>query len=59
MLVGFAGILCPAEYGSSGIMSFMVSHHGTVYEKDLGPDSLEIGKAMTEFNPDPSWTPVQ
>jgi hypothetical protein len=55
---GWAMILCPAVYGNSGIMSFMVSHHGTVYEKDLGPDGLQIGKAMEAFDPDPSWTPV-
>jgi hypothetical protein len=49
----------PAEYGNTGIMTFLVSHHGKVYQKDLGPRTVEIAKAMQEYNPDATWTEVQ
>ena len=58
MIAGFALVACPADYGASGIMTFVVSHHGKVYEKDLGEKTHEIVKAMTEYNPDDSWTRV-
>jgi hypothetical protein len=45
----------PVEYGVTGVKSFLVSHSGIVYEKDLGPDSLSIGKATERFNPDKTW----
>ena len=48
----------PAEYGSTGVKSFMVSHHGKIYEKDLGETGLQQGQAMRAFDPDPSWTVV-
>jgi len=59
MIGGFALVAFPAEYGNTGIMSFLVSHHGKVYQKDLGPRTVEIGKAMQEYNPDATWTAVR
>ncbi len=58
MIGGFALVAAPAEYLVTGVKTFMVSHDGVVYEKDLGPDTLSIAKAMTRFNPDKTWTPV-
>lgn len=52
---GFALIAWPADYGDSGVMSFMVSHDGQVFEKDLGPDSAKLATAMERFDPDSSW----
>ena len=59
MRSGFAGIAWPVRYGDTGVMSFMISHAGIVYEKDLGPNTDAIARAMTRFNPDPSWTKSQ
>ncbi len=58
MIAGFALVAFPAEYGNSGIMTFLVSHHGRVYQKDLGPRTVEIAKEMQEYNPDSTWTEV-
>jgi hypothetical protein len=58
MIGGFALIAAPAEYGVTGIQTFIVSHDGVVYQKDLGPDTLNIARAITRFNPDSTWTPV-
>jgi hypothetical protein len=58
MIGGFALLAVPAEYGVSGVKSFMVSHDGVVYEKDLGPKTLEIGKQTELFNPDSTWEPT-
>lgn len=52
---GFAILAYPVEFGASGIMSFLVSDRGTVYEKDLGEASAETAKAMSSFDPDPNW----
>jgi hypothetical protein len=59
MIAGFALVAFPAEYGNTGITTFLVSHHGKVYQKDLGPRTAEIAKAMQEYNPDATWTEVQ
>jgi hypothetical protein len=59
MIGGFALVAAPAEYGVTGIRSFIVSHDGVVYEKDLGPQTLDEFKRMERFNPDDSWTPVE
>jgi hypothetical protein len=56
MIGGFALVAFPADYGNTGIMTFLVSHHGKVYQKDLGPRTAEIAKAMQEYNPDATWT---
>ncbi len=58
MIGGFALVAAPAEYEVTGIKSFIVSHDGVIYEKDLGPKSLDSFRGMTIFDPDPSWTPV-
>jgi hypothetical protein len=55
MLGGYAMVAWPVEYGVSGIMSFIVNQDGVVYEKDLGPMTGAIARAMTKFNPDKSW----
>lgn len=58
LVAGFALVAWPVKYGDSGVMSFMVSHDGVLYEKNLGPKSDEIARAMTRFNPDSSWRKV-
>ncbi len=58
MIGGFALVAAPAEYGETGLKTFMVSHTGVVYEKDLGPATLEEFQKMERFNPDKSWKPV-
>jgi hypothetical protein len=58
MLAGFAMVAYPAEYGKSGVMSFIVSHNGKVYEKDLGKDSTAIGAKMSTFDPGSGWKEV-
>ena len=59
MIGGFGLIAYPAEYRNSGVMTFMVNHAGTVFQKDLGPDTAKIAEAVTSFNPDPTWTKVE
>jgi hypothetical protein len=56
MTGGFAILAYPAEYGASGVMTFLVSRRGTVFQKDLGEATAETAKAMTAYNPDSSWT---
>ena len=53
---GFALIAYPAEYGNSGIMTFMVNHDGTVFEKDLGPDTGRLAPKIEAFLPDSTWS---
>jgi hypothetical protein len=55
MTGGFAFVAYPAEYGSSGVMTFVVSEDGIVYQKDLGKKTAALAKAMKEYNPDSSW----
>ena len=55
MIGGFALVAYPASYGNSGVMTFLVSHDGVVYEKDLGPETIAIAQKITQFNPDKSW----
>jgi hypothetical protein len=58
MIGGFALIAFPAEYKVTGVKTFMVNNTGVVYEKDLGPNTLEIAKKIERFDPDKTWTPV-
>jgi hypothetical protein len=58
MIAGFALVAFPAEYGQSGIMTFLVSHHGKVYQKDLGSQTRKIATQMKEYHPDATWTEV-
>ena len=55
MIGGFALVAWPAEYGVSGVQTFIVNHQGIVYGKDLGTNSGALARQMTRFNPDPSW----
>ncbi len=55
MIAGFAMVAYPDVYGNSGVMTFIVSNNGKVYEKDLGANSAQIGAAMTSFDPGPGW----
>lgn len=59
MTGGFAVIAYPAQYGDTGVMTFMVNQNGLVYEKDLGKTTTEVAAAITEFNPDKTWKPVE
>ena len=59
MVAGFALVAWPAEYGVSGVMTFIVNQNGTVYEKDLGPKTEGIVKIMTLYNPDRTWRRAQ
>jgi hypothetical protein len=58
MIGGFALLAAPAEYGVTGVKTFIVSDDGVVYEKDFGPKTLDEFKKMELFNPDKSWTPI-
>lgn len=58
MIGGFALIAAPAQYRVTGVKTFMVSHDGVVYEKDLGPNTLELAKQIERFNPDKTWSAV-
>jgi hypothetical protein len=56
MIGGFALVAAPAQYRVTGVETFMVSFDGIVYQKDLGPDTLNLFKAMDRFNPDKTWS---
>ncbi|KNH29556.1 hypothetical protein ACS77_02450 [Pseudomonas syringae] len=58
MIRGFALITWPAKYDDTGVMSFMISHEGQVFEKDLGPDGEKLAQSMKRFDPDDSWKVV-
>jgi hypothetical protein len=59
MLFGFALVAFPAEWGRTGVMTFVCNQQGRVYQKNLGPDTVEEGRAMVRYNPDPSWKPAE
>ncbi len=56
---GFGLIAYPAEYGRSGIMTFMVNQDGVVYEADLGEDTLQVASRLNAYNPDSTWSEVK
>ena len=58
MTGGFAFVAYPAEYRNSGVMTFVVNLNGVVYEKDMGPKTADLAKAMTAINPDKTWRTV-
>ena len=58
MTRGFALIAYPAEYGNSGIMTFLVNNRDIVFQKDLGDDTRAIAGEITEYAPDKTWEPV-
>jgi len=55
---GFAAVAWPVKYGDTGVMTFMVSHDGVVYEKDLGPNTAARAGAITRFDPDSTWIKI-
>lgn len=59
MTAGFALIAWPAKHQNTGVMTFQVSHHGTVYEKDLGSDSAKLAAGIDVFDPSDGWRPVE
>ncbi|HTS25279.1 MAG TPA: DUF2950 domain-containing protein [Bryobacteraceae bacterium] len=59
MMGGFAMVAYPAEYGVSGVKTFLVNHRGMVYEKDLGSATATVARQMTRFNPDKTWKAVE
>jgi hypothetical protein len=58
MIGGFALVAYPAEYGNSGVMTFIVNYAGTVFQKDLGERTAKLAERMTSFNPDQTWKKV-
>jgi hypothetical protein len=56
---GFAYVAYPAKYDDGGMQTFIVNQDGVIYAKNLGSDTANLAKAMTEFNPDNTWTQVQ
>ena len=58
MIGGFAVVAWPVRYGDTGVMTFMVSHDGAVYEKDLGPGTASRAGGLTRFDPDSGWRRV-
>jgi hypothetical protein len=59
MVGGFAFVAYPAEYGNSGIMTFIINQDGVLLQKDLGTTTTQTATAMSEFDPDAGWSPVQ
>lgn len=59
MLLGFAMVAYPAEYGNSGIMTFIVNQEGNIYEKDFGKDTPRMAEEMKIFDPDKTWKMVK
>lgn len=59
MIGGFALVAYPAQHGNSGVMTFVVNHEGKVFQKNLGLNTASVAAAMTEYNPDGSWSEVK
>ena len=60
MIGGFGDVIAvPAEYGVSGVQTFLASHAGTVYQRNLGPDTARIARGITAFDPGPGWEKVE
>lgn len=59
MIGGFALVAYPAEYGASGVMTFIVNHEGVIYEKDMGKATEKLAGAMKKFDPDKTWKKVE
>jgi hypothetical protein len=58
MTGGFAFVAYPAQYGNSGVMTFIINQDGVLLQKDLGRSTTETATAMSEFDPDPDWSIV-
>jgi hypothetical protein len=59
MIGGFAILATPVKYGETGIMTFMISREGIVYEQDLGPDTVKLAASIQVYNPDEDWSRVE
>jgi hypothetical protein len=59
MIGGFGVVAYPAQYGNSGVMTFIVNYQGKLFQKNLGKDTASIANAMTAYNPDSTWTAVK
>ena len=59
LVAGFAAIAWPDEYGRTGVKTFIVNHYGTVYEKDLGPDTAKLAAKIQSYAPDESWNEAE
>ena len=59
MIGGFGLVAYPAEYRNSGVKTFVCSHSGTVFERDLGPNTAKLAERMSAYNPDKTWTEVK
>ena len=58
MVGGFAFVAYPAEYGNSGVMTFIINQDGVLLQKDLGKTTAETATAMSQFDPDQGWYPI-
>ena len=58
MIAGFALVGWPAEWGNTGVMTFIVSQQGKVFQKNLGPQTAKLADSMTTYDPDNTWTEV-
>jgi hypothetical protein len=58
LIGGFAVVAYPAQYGNSGIMTFITNHDGVIHERDLGPATEQIARTMMQFDPGPHWRAV-
>ncbi len=59
MIAGFALVAWPAEWGNTGVMTFVVNQSGIVFQKNLGPKTAKIASAITTYDPDDTWPPAQ
>jgi hypothetical protein len=59
MIGGYGLVAWPAKYGDSGVMTFIVNHDATVYQKNLGSNTAALAEAMTRYDPDPRWQKVE
>jgi hypothetical protein len=59
MIAGFAMIAYPSDYGDSGVMTFIVSHNGVVYQRDLGPNTAKLAPGIKTFDPGKGWNAVK
>jgi hypothetical protein len=58
MTEGFALVAYPAQYGASGVMTFIVNRQGIVFQKDLGADTQKVATGISTYDPDTTWAPV-
>ena len=59
MVAGFAFLAFPAQWGNSGVMTFIVNQQGKVFQKNLGPKTAALAEAIKEYDPDQTWQPVK